>query len=152
MVSDERYQAFLQSMEEQGLTPDKKLMEYGYYVPDCAKYHVPTFLENGATAILCASDLIASGVIAELTKRGLNVPEDISVMGFDDLPLASALTPPLTTIRQDRTDLGKSAFLLLDGLIHNVSVSKMLLRAKFIKRASTAAAAAAPKNYITAEE
>ena len=139
-------------MEEQGLTPDKKLMEYGYYVPDCAKYHVPTFLENGATAILCASDLIASGVIAELTKRGLNVPEDISVMGFDDLPLASALTPPLTTIRQDRTDLGKSAFLLLDGLIHNVSVSKMLLRAKFIKRASTAAATAAPKNYITAEE
>ena len=126
-------------------------MEYGYYVPDCAKYHVPTFLENGATAILCASDLIASGVIAELTKRGLNVPEDISVMGFDDLPLASALTPPLTTIRQDRTDLGKSAFLLLDGLIHNVSVSKMLLRAKFIKRAYTAAAAAAPNNDTTAD-
>ena len=73
-------------------------------------------------------------------------------MVFDDLPLASALTPPLTTIRQDRTALGKSAFLLLDGLIHNVSVSKMLLRAKFIKRASTAAVAAAPKNYITAEE
>ena len=67
------------------------------------------------------------------------MPEDISVIGFDDLPLAAQLTPPLTTVRQDRTDLGKSAFLLLDGLIHKVSVSKMLLRAKFIERNSTAA-------------
>lgn len=138
MVSDERYQAFIQSMTELDLTPDEKLIEYGYYVPDCAKYHVPSFLQNGATAILCASDLIASGVIAEVLKRGLKVPEDISIIGFDDLPIASQLNPPLTTIRQDRTDLGKSAFLLLDGLIHNVSVSKMLLRAKFIERSSTA--------------
>lgn len=139
MVSDERYQAFIQSMTEHGLSPEEGLIEYGYYVPDCAKYHVPGFLKNGATAILCASDLIASGVIVELTKRGLRVPEDISVIGFDDLPLAAQLTPPLTTVRQDRTDLGKSAFLLLDGLIHKVSVSKMLLRAKFIERNSTAA-------------
>lgn len=139
MVSDERYQAFIQSMTEHGLPPEEGLIEYGYYVPDCAKYHVPGFLKNGATAILCASDLIASGVIVELTKRGLRVPEDISVIGFDDLPLAAQLTPPLTTVRQDRTDLGKSAFLLLDGLIHKVSVSKMLLRAKFIERNSTAA-------------
>lgn len=141
MVSDERYQAFIQSMADHGLIPDESLIEYGYYVPDCAKYHVPGFLENGATAILCASDLIASGVIAEVVKQGLRVPEDISVVGFDDLPLAAQLTPPLTTVRQDRTDLGKSAFLLLDGLIHDVSVSKMLLRAKFIERASTGVAA-----------
>lgn len=144
MVSDERYQAFIQSMGEHGLVPEEGLIEYGYYVPDCAKYHVPGFLENGATAILCASDLIASGVIVELAKRGLRVPEDISVIGFDDLPLAAQLTPPLTTVRQDRTDLGKSAFLLLDGLIHKVSVSKMLLRAKFIERNSTAAVNTTP--------
>lgn len=144
MVSDERYQAFVQSMEDHELKPDERLMEYGYYVPDCAKYHVPTFLDNGATAILCASDLIASGVIAEVKKHGLRVPEDVSVVGFDDLPVASQLVPPLTTIRQDRTDLGKSAFLLLDGLVHNVTVSKMLLRAKFIQRSSTAPAKERP--------
>lgn len=138
MVSDERYQAFCQSMLEHNLKIDEKLVEYGYYVPDCAKYHVPTFLENSATAIICASDLIASGVIAEVEKRGLRVPEDISVIGFDDLPIAEQLKPPLTTIRQDRTDLGKSAFLLLDGLVHGISISKMLLRAKFIERSSTA--------------
>lgn len=137
MVSEQRYQAFVNSMIKHGLVPDEKLIEYGYYVPDCAKDHVPGFLENGATAIMCASDLIATGVIVELQKRGLKVPDDISVIGFDDLPIASQLSPSLTTIRQDRTDLGKSAFLLLDGLIHNVTISKLLLRAKFIEREST---------------
>ncbi len=137
MVSEERLQAFLQSMTENGLTPDEKLMEYGYYVPDCAKYHVPGFLEHGATSIICASDLIASGVITELIKRGIRVPEDVSVIGYDDLPIAKQLSPPLTTIRQDRVDLGRSAFLLLDGLVHNITISKLLLRAKFIKRGST---------------
>lgn len=137
MVSEQRHQSFVSSMTKHGLDPDENLIEYGYYVPDCAKDHVPGFLKNGATAIMCASDLIATGVIVELQKRGLKVPEDVSVIGFDDLPIAAQLSPALTTIRQDRTDLGKSAFLLLDGLIHNVTISKLLLRAKFIQREST---------------
>lgn len=137
MVSEERQQAFVQSMLSNGLTPDDNLIEYGYYVPDCAKYHVPNFLANGATAIMCASDLIATGVIAELNRRGLRVPEDISVIGFDDLPIASRLTPALTTIRQNRSDLGKSAASLLDNLLTDVAVSKVLLRAEFIERDST---------------
>lgn len=137
MVSEQRHQSFVNSMAKHGLVPDENLIEYGYYVPDCAKDHVPGFLKNGATAIMCASDLIATGVIVELQKRGLKVPEDISVIGFDDLPIAAQLSPSLTTIRQDRTDLGRSAFLLLDGLIHNVTISKLLLRAKFIQREST---------------
>ena len=152
MVSEQRYQAFVQSMESCGLTPHEELIEYGYYVPDCAKYHVPTFLKNGATAIICASDLIASGVISEVTKMGLRVPEDISVIGFDDLPIASQLNPPLTTVRQDRIDLGKSAFLLLDGLVHNVTISKMLLRAKFINRSSTAVCTNTAVSRKTAEK
>lgn len=137
MVSEQRHQAFVTSMIKHDLIPDDDLIEYGYYVPDCAKDHVPGFIDQGATAIMCASDLIATGVIVELQKRGLRVPEDISVIGFDDLPIAAQLSPSLTTIRQDRTDLGKSAFLLLDGLIHNITTSKLLLRAKFIQRDST---------------
>jgi LacI family transcriptional regulator len=137
MVSQQRHHAFVNSMSRHGLTADEDLIEYGYYVPDCAKDHVPGFLDQGATAIMCASDLIATGVIAELQRRGLRVPEDISVIGFDDLPIAAQLSPSLSTIRQDRTDLGKSAFLLLDGLIHNVTISKILLRGKFIQREST---------------
>lgn len=52
-------------MKAHGLTVDEKLTAYGYYVADSAKYHVPTFLGAGATAIICGNDLIASGVIAE---------------------------------------------------------------------------------------
>jgi LacI family transcriptional regulator len=137
MVSEQRQQAFLSSMLKHDLTPEEGLMEYGYYVPDCAKDHVPGFLKKGATAIMCASDLIATGVISDLNRQGLKVPKDVSVIGFDDLPIAAQLTPSLTTIRQDRIDLGKSAFLLLDGLVHNVAISKLLLRAKFIQREST---------------
>jgi LacI family transcriptional regulator len=137
MISEQRRQSFVNSMKKHKLTPDENLMEYGYYVPDCARDHVPGFIKNGATAIMCASDLIASGVIKELHKLDKKVPEDISVVGFDDLPIAERLTPALTTIRQNRNDLGKSAFLLLDGLINNISSSKLLLRAQFIKRDST---------------
>lgn len=137
MVSEERENAFIKSMQEYGLRPDDRLIEYGYYVPDCARYHVPGFLENGATAIMCASDLMASWVIAELNRQEKKVPEDISVIGFDDLPIAGKHVPSITTIRQDRSNLGKSAVLLLDGLMHNVCISKILLRAQFMKRDST---------------
>ena len=136
-VSIDRQKAFEENLLDNGITPEPKLMRYGYYVADCAHDHVPFFIENGATAIMCASDLIASGVINELNRLNKRVPEDVSVIGFDDIPISERLTPPLTTIRQDRSDLGKSAFLLLDGLIHDVTISKMLLRAKFIERAST---------------
>lgn len=138
MVSEERYLSFIQSLKIYNLPVREELIVYGYYVPDCARYHVPSFIKNGATAIVCASDLIASGVMNEVMHCGLRVPEDISVVGFDDLPLAAQLSPPLTTIKQDRSNIGKSAFLLLDGLVHGICVSKMLLRAALIERSSTA--------------
>lgn len=137
MVSVERTQAFIQSMAANGLTADNTLMDYGCYDPDCAKSHVPQFVANGATAIMCASDMIAFGVVHELKELNLRVPEDISVIGFDDLPIAESLTPSLTTIRQNRSDLGKSAASLLDNLLTGVAVSKILLRAEFIERNST---------------
>ena len=137
MVSLERHQAFIQTMNELHLNVYDDLIAYGLFEPDCAHTYVPGFIEHGATAIICASDMIASGVLSELEAMKLRVPYDVSVVGYDDIPAAAAFTPPLTTIRQDRIDLGKSAYLLLDGLINNVTISKMLLRAKFVERNST---------------
>ena len=128
----------MSAMEKEGLSVDKDLIAYGYYVSDSAKYHVPGFLSAGATAIICGSDLIARGVINECTARGFRVPEDISVVGFDDIPLAATLTPPLTTIRQERNELGKCAYIILNSLIHHISISKTLLRPTLIERESTA--------------
>lgn len=138
MVSTHRYQAFLDSMASNKLPARKELIEFGYYVSDCAKYHVPAFLEEGATAIVCGSDLIAKGVIDACLANGYQVPEDISVTGFDDLPAAQHFTPPLTTIRQDRTALGRCAYYALICLLNNISISKTLLRPILIDRSSTA--------------
>lgn len=137
MVSDQRGQAFLDSMAAYGLDTPDELRAHGHYVADSAKYHVPAFLKAGATAIMCGNDLIATGVIAECRKHGFSVPEDISVIGFDDLPMSSHLTPPLTTIRQDRGELGKSGYYTLTSLISKVSISKTLLRPLLITREST---------------
>ncbi|WP_040214458.1 LacI family DNA-binding transcriptional regulator [Clostridium polynesiense] len=137
MVSNDRYFAFKRAMKKHKLKVNPALTAYGYFVPDCAKDYVPKFLKSGATAIVCASDMIASGVINELKLSSVSCPKEVSVVGFDDIPLASKLNPPLTTIRQDRLNLGKSAFSLLDNLLHGVAISKILLRPSLILRSST---------------
>ena len=138
MVSDQRQEAFESSMTELGLEIRPDLMARGYYVSDSAKYHVPGFLAAGASAIVCGNDLIAKGVMEECVQRGFRVPEDISVIGFDDISLAATYNPPLTTIRQERNELGKCAYVILNSLIHHISISKTLLRPKLIERESTA--------------
>ena len=138
MVSDQRQEAFESSMTELGLEIRPDLMARGYYVSDSAKYHVPGFLAAGATAIVCGNDLIAKGLMEECVQRGFRVPEDISVIGFDDISLAATYNPPLTTIRQERNELGKCAYVILNSLIHHISISKTLLRPKLIERESTA--------------
>lgn len=69
------------------------------------------------TAILCLSDQLAIGCMSGLSRLGIDVPGDVSVIGFDDIALAAYSNPPLTTIRQDRRGLGRiAARRLLDGL------------------------------------
>ena len=151
MVSEQRQQAFLESMENHGLPVDEALMANGYYVADSAKYHVPNFLAAGATAILCGNDLIAAGTIEVCRQKGFRVPDDISVIGFDDLPISVHLFPPLTTIRQDRIELGKSGYYTLNSLIHHVSIGKTLLRPQFVLRDSTAAVSRSFQSISTKE-
>ncbi|MGP6089945.1 LacI family DNA-binding transcriptional regulator [Antarctobacter jejuensis] len=74
-------------------------------------------MKQRPTAVFCASDMVAFGLISGLTEAGVSVPGDISVVGFDDIEMSAFYVPTLTTIRQDRRSLGlKSAQLLLDQL------------------------------------
>jgi len=137
MVASQRQDAYLRSMEGYQLPVLEELTAYGKYVPDTAKLYVPGFLDAGATAILCGNDIIASGVISECNRLGYRVPTDISVIGFDDLPISTHTNPPLTTIRQERSELGRFAYDSLNGLIHHIRISRILLRPELIERKSS---------------
>ena len=78
-------------------------------------------LEPRPTAVFAANDSMAVGVLASLTAAGVNVPVEMSVVGFDDIPIARYVNPPLTTIRVDIAELGKCAFALLLDAIGNPS-------------------------------
>lgn len=140
MITEHRQQAFYESMAAHNLPVPEHMIANGYYVAESAKNFVSSFLEQGATAIVCGNDLIAYGVMKECVQHGFLVPEDISVIGFDDLPLSAQMSPSLTTIRQERVELGKCGYMALHSLMHHVSVSKTLLRPQFILRNSTAKA------------
>lgn len=137
MITANRYEAYVSSLQNHGLSMNEKLIAYGYYDEGSAKYHFPDLLKHGATAILCGSDLLAIGILKECQKLHIKIPDDISIVGFDNLPVAAKIRPALTTISQDRIDLGKSSYAALFWLIAKVPISRLLLRPSLIIREST---------------
>jgi alanine racemase len=100
--------------------------------------------DRDVTAIVCGSDLMALGAIREARSRGLRVPEDVSVVGFDDSPLIAFTDPPLTTVRQPVSAMAVAAVKALIDEIngHGAPHSEYLFRPELIVRGSTAAAPA----------
>lgn len=97
------------------------------------------------TALVCLSDELALGAMAELAARRLRVPDDVSVVGFDDSTAAAMANPPLTTVRQPARDKGVlAAKLLLDQLRTGETGSNQLLATELVVRASTAASPSDP--------
>jgi LacI family transcriptional regulator len=80
---------------------------------------VDAVLASGGTGVLAFNDLVAMGLLSGLHERGVRVPEDISVTGFDDIPFARYTTPPLTTAAVPITELGAQAWHSLRALIRN---------------------------------
>ncbi|MFI9470488.1 LacI family DNA-binding transcriptional regulator [Streptomyces sp. NPDC052492] len=98
--------------------------------------------DPGITGIFACADSMALGVYDALGARGLRVPEDISVVGFDDLPEAQYITPGLTTVRQPSTELGATAVRLLTELARGEDggsrpAARMKLATELVLRAST---------------
>ncbi len=138
MVSEERRLAFLHATWLCGLSADERMMAYGYYEQTVRANTCRIFLHRARQPSCAPATASPGGCWPSCGVLGrLRVPGDVSVMGYDDLPLAAGCEPPLTTIRQDRLALGKSAFSLLDSLMNGVAVSKVLLRPQLIVREST---------------
>jgi len=99
-------------------------------------------LGQDVTAIVCASDLMALGAIRAARRRGMSVPRDVSVIGFDDSPLIAFTDPPLTTLRQPVTSMAVAAVRSLIDEINGYGAphSEYLFRPELVVRESTAIA------------
>jgi DNA-binding LacI/PurR family transcriptional regulator len=95
--------------------------------------------DDSVTAVFCANDPMALGLLRALSERGRRVPEDVSVIGFDDIPEAGYFLPPLTTVRQDFGELGRRALDTLVGLIYDrdQATSADPVAPQFVVRSST---------------
>ena len=107
----ERRQGLRTAVERQGL----ELVELGPFAPRFAAgvQAADLVLADGATAILAYNDLMALGVLSRLSARGVRVPQDLSVVGCDDIAMAAMATPPLTTIAMPTETAGRTAIDLL---------------------------------------
>jgi len=108
-----RYAAYRDALSSHGITPDPRWVAEGDYNRPSGAHAVRTILDqkrvsvHALDALVCANDYMALGAMDELGRRGINVPEQIAVVGFDDVPSAAAARPPLSTIRQPASEQGR---------------------------------------------
>ncbi|MFQ5612145.1 MAG: LacI family DNA-binding transcriptional regulator [Anaerolineae bacterium] len=95
-------------------------------------------LAAGVSAVFCYNDVIAIGLLTAAYKRGVAIPQDLSVIGFDDIEMAYYTTPPLTTIYQPRLRMGQQAMSMALDLLHGQKVQDQVLQGELVVRGSTA--------------
>lgn len=92
---------------------------------------------KGVTAVVCAQDMLAFGVIASARQRGIHIPQQLSVCAFDDIEFARFVDPPLTTVHFDSRALGRAAGEQLLGVLEGRAATSMLLPVHIVERQST---------------
>ncbi|WP_127073328.1 LacI family DNA-binding transcriptional regulator [Pelagibacterium lentulum] len=116
-----RANGFRRAMAEAGLTVrEEYFLEGGFSSPGgraAAQSYLS--LKDRPTAVFCGNDESAMGFMSQLSKYGVSVPEDVSVVGFDDIVLADCYIPALTTLHQPKEEMGRQAMSLLLGLIES---------------------------------
>ena len=130
------------ALEEAGLSADTELVAHGQYGAAGGAAALTCLFDSPRppTAVVCASDLMALGVISEARRRGRTVPADLSVVGFDDIPMAGYCTPALTTLAQPIVEMACAA---VDGLLAalaggTVPADSRVFRPTLVIRDSTA--------------
>jgi DNA-binding LacI/PurR family transcriptional regulator len=137
-----RKTAFIDSMEEIGAHTNPDWLIEGDHTLEGgmrAMTHLLSLKEQ-PTAVMCSNDMTAIGALRVLAKEGLRVPEDISVVGFDDIHLAEFVYPPLTTVRMARNDLARAAFSALRSHVepaHSHAKKSWHIQTKLTVRQST---------------
>lgn len=113
-TTQDRVEGYLGALAEYGLELDPSLVVTGDFTRKGGYDAVGELLEAGLdfTAVFAANDLAAVGAMVRLQERGLRVPEDVSVVGFDDVPVASDVRPALTTVRVPMVEMGRQSMRL----------------------------------------
>ena len=155
--SKRRLEAFQRTMHQ--LFPDAPEMIFsGNFKVEGGRRAASEILEleseNLPTAIVCANDLTAIGAISELEANGLNVPQDISIVGFDDIAFAALTKPTLTTVHLPLNELGRRAVELLINSLEDLDKqgSEIRIPTNLIIRNSTAPARIRPFQMIRETE
>ena len=141
-LSSFRHQGYQQALRRAGITMNPTYCVKGdFSFKDGVKAVKQLLaLPEPPTAIFCHNDTMAIGAIQEAKRLGLRVPQDLSVVGFDDIQFAEYCDPPLTTISQPRYEIGRQAMLMMLELLrgHDVQAGSRLLETKLIVRESAA--------------
>jgi len=111
----DRFSGYKNALSDNGIVYNERIVKFGEYKTDWGKDGVNKLLSEREDfdAIFCGNDLIAIGAIKELKEKGLNIPHDVGVMGFDDIYMAGLIEPSLTTVRQPNYNMGYKAMELL---------------------------------------
>lgn len=137
-----RRQAFVDGLRQHGVTPDPKLIREGTHTAEGGEKAMKELLKLSRipTAVICSNDWTAIGALHAVHAAGLRVPEDLSLVGFDDIPMSSYITPSLTTVRMSARDVGATAFQALFSLIgeEHVEGDVYQVPTKLVIRDSTA--------------
>jgi LacI family transcriptional regulator len=152
-----RLRGFLDGMRAQGLAADESQIIYatGYTIEEGLRCGRELLEANGdLTAIVAANDLLAVGCYGAFDELGLRCPEDMSVIGFNDMPFIDRLRPPLSTVRFPHYKLGtEAANLLLERIEDNESPVKILyLAPELVARGSTVPLAPAVVSGVQGDE
>lgn len=134
----ERVEGFRAALSA-GAKLDARLIVEGDYLETGGLSAMNHLLDQGRpfTAVVTGNDQMAIGAMLAMHRRGLRVPDDLSVVGFDDLPISQYLTPPLTTVRQPAGELGAQAARTVLALIQGEEVECPPIAATLQVRAST---------------
>ena len=122
IVTIERKKAYADNLTALGIPVSESIIKYGHFSGKGIKRMVLDIAKENVTAIVCISDVLASNAIKELTKAGYRVPQDISITGYDNLPISECCVPPLTTIYQNRLHIGKAAFFTLQQIKSGIQI------------------------------
>ena len=139
-----RYKAFVESAVHDHLDSDSRLMAEGNHKVDGGHDAMARILSSGVapTAVMASNDLTAMGAISAIAEAGLRVPNDISVIGYDDIQLSAFTMPPLTTVSLPRADIATAAFRALWTAISStgqkpVTGTNCLVTPRLVVRGST---------------